>query len=50
MYVHGGGGTGWKMPRNRIRQTEAERREMEARAQTHHQYMAGAVSLGALKL
>lgn len=32
------------MPRNRIRQTEAERREMEARAQTHHQYMARAVS------
>lgn len=36
------------MPRNRIRQTEAERREMEARAQTRHQYMARAVSPGLL--
>lgn len=36
------------MPRNRIRQTEAERREMEARAQTRHQYMARAVSRGLL--
>lgn len=44
----GGGGIGRKMPRNRIRQTEAERREMEARAQTRHQYMARAVSLGPL--
>lgn len=46
--VCNGGGTGRKMPRNRIRQTEAERREMEARAQTRHQYMAWAVSRGPL--